>query len=202
MGIVLQGLIGPIMGIVGSIATSITNYKIKQLEIKEKELDRAHQLAMIEATTKATIAETEANIKVAQITYEGQVDIEEAKAFTVSQKEGNKRNLDAGIIESMFNRGQIMSFFAGFLTVGLGLCDVFKGLMRPFLTIYMVFLASWTTYECYDIMQGLDKSNFDPESIRQEWKETGIFIWNMASALVMWWYGDRRIAKSIKSKQS
>jgi hypothetical protein len=199
---ILESLFGSIVGIVGSGVTAFANYKTSELQERSREAERRFELAKIEAETRAMIAESEASIKVAQVTYAGQMDVEEARAFTESQKEAHGCNLDNGVIVSMYDRGPVMAVLAAILTFSLGLCDVLKGLMRPCLTIYVMAIASWVTYESYSIFQGFEVSRFDAQEAWTTWKSTVDFILLLASTLISWWFGDRRMTKFMMQKTS
>jgi hypothetical protein len=199
---ILETLLGPFIGIAGSAVTGYLNYKTSQLQQKEREAERKYELAKIEAETKAMIAESEASIRVAQVTYSGQVDVEEARAFTESQKDAHGCNLDAGVIVSMYDRGPVMAVFAAILTFLLGICDVLKGLIRPGLTIYAMVAASWVTYESYNIFASFEIARFDAQEAWSSWQATVEFILLMAATLVSWWFGDRRLTKYLMNKNS
>jgi hypothetical protein len=199
---ILESLFGSLVGIVGSGVTAFANYKTSQLQAQEREAERKFELAKIEAETKAMIAESEASIKVAQVTYRGQTDVEEAKAFTESQKEAHGCNLDNGVIVSMYDRGPVMAWLAAILTFLLGLCDVLKGLMRPALTIYVMLIASWVTYESYEIFSAFEIARFDAQEAWVSWKSTVDFILLLASTLISWWFGDRRLTKFMMQQKA
>jgi hypothetical protein len=198
---ILESLFGSLVGIVGSGVTAFANYKTSQLQAQEREAERRFELAKIEAETKALIAESEANIKVAQVSYAGQVDVEEAHAFTESLKDAGRTYLSEGVILSMYERGPVMSALAAFLTFLLGLCDVLKGLMRPCLTIYVMLIASWVTYESYEIFSAFEIARFDAQEAWVSWKSTVDFILLLASTLISWWFGDRRLTKFMMQQK-
>jgi len=188
-------LFSPLLGIIGSIATAYSNYKMAQLQMEEKKLDRAHELALFQARTDAMIKEAEANIMIAQETFRGQVDVAEANAFNTSLREGNQNALPPGVIEKMFERGPVMAACASVLTLLLGLCDVAKSSIRPGLTIYVTAIFTWAVWQTFAILRMSDAASLGHGDVWQTWVMILDFLFVILGTLWGWWFGDRRMAK-------
>ena len=198
---VVEGLVATLLGFLGTGLTTFSNYKLKQLEIAAERDKRGHELDMVKAESSARIEEVRAQIEVATVATEGAVLMEEAKAFTESQKQGNKASFDSKWMTNLFSRTDAWRFLT--IPLGTALCflfgisDAVKSCMRSALTVYAAALATWITYQSWII---LEKSGLDTVSTSQALEvfdvamRTGLA---MAVTIIMWWFGDRRVAKHL-----
>ncbi|MCL1915677.1 MAG: hypothetical protein FWG17_03070 [Desulfovibrionaceae bacterium] len=190
----LEALMGPVAGIFGSIITSFQNYKMQQLAAQEKERERGHELAMLQARTQAMMAEVEANIRISEIQAAGAADLEAARAFAESQKEACRRNLGDGVIETMIKRGGLAGILGEILAFLLGSCDVLSAFIRPALTIYMTILATWVSYKAWIILEQCGLAGTDINTALKTWETALQFIFVLATTLISWWFGSSKLS--------
>jgi hypothetical protein len=198
---ILEAALSVIGGFVGNMLTTYSNYKMEQLKQEGRKQDRVHELAMVEAQTKAMIAEVEANIKVTQTTVQGQVDLEEAKAFTLSQQVVAQKNLSCEWIELLLKKTGGIKYLtipvAMVLVIVMGVVDVLKSLMQPGLTLYSLAIASWVTYKAYEALHTLGIGAFSASDAAAMWNDAARMMLMLAITLVTWWFGDRRMSKHL-----
>ncbi len=194
----LEIIFGGLTGLIGTIWSSYNNRKIKELDIQDKEAARAHDLKMVEAETKALLAEAEASIKITAAQVEGAVHLEEAKAYTVSQNVGNKNIFAAVFMEKLFQTQGPVSWVAHpvavFVCLLFGIVDAVKGLARPGITVYLLGVCTWVTIQAWRIAAAVS-SHFtviDATGLLNSVLSTVMYLTTTA---VSWWFGDRMAAK-------
>lgn len=198
---ILESLIGTLAGFIGTGITTYSNYKMRKLDIEDSKARRAHELEMVKAESEARLAEVKANIEVAQVQTEGAVLLEEARAFTESQKQGNEGVFEGKWITTFMNRKDGWRWLtvplALLLCVLFGISDLIKSLMRSGLTLYALALASWATWRAWDVLQGIGINILDPVLGIRLWEQATEIIYVLAVTLVTWWFGDKRVAKHL-----
>jgi hypothetical protein len=197
---ILETLIGTICGFIGTGITAYTNYKMKQMEIEEGKAKRQHELDMVKAESEARIAEVQANIQVAQVQTEGAVLLEEARAFTESQKQGNRKIFDSEWVTALLGRQDGWRFLtiplASLICAIFGLSDAVQALMRPLLTLYCCGIATWVTWRAWEIMQTVGISSFTAQQAMSTWDQSTGVAYTLSVTLITWWFGDRQFAKN------
>lgn len=186
---ILETALSALVGLLGTGLTTYSNYKMKQLEIDSK-------IRLLEAESKNMIAEAEASIKVAQTNAELQIELSEANAFNTSLS-SNKQSLPSEWLSTLMNQQgwwKLLTYPIGVLLLLLmGVGDVVNHLMRPALTLYSLGIASWVTYQCWDMLP--PDSSF--EGIWAQWEDAASVVMLLAVTMVTWWFGDRRVAKHL-----
>lgn len=186
---ILETALSALVGLLGTGLTTYSNYKMKQLEIDSK-------IRLLEAESKNMIAEAEASIKVAQTNAELQIELSEANAFNTSLS-SNKQSLPSEWLSTLMNQQgwwKLLTYPIGVLLLLLmGVGDVVNHLMRPALTLYSLGIASWVTYQCWDMLP--PDSSF--EGIWTQWEDAASVVMLLAVTMVTWWFGDRRVAKHL-----
>lgn len=185
---ILESVLGVVTGLIGNITTSFFNMKAQ----KEK---NKHELAMVEAETKAMIAEKEANIKITEAEVAAEVERMDAKIYNESQKQASEPALDDKILEKLF-ASKWTKPVAVLISFLLGIVDFLKHLMRPGLTAYLVLLTSWLTYEAAQIIQAKQELLTADAAMDLFDNVTNIIIY-LTVSVVTWWFGDRRVAKFL-----
>lgn len=185
---IVEGLVGVVTGLLGNVITSFTN-------IKTQKLKNQHEVAMIEAETKAMQAEAAMQIQITETKVAGELArIEEANYGKVLEL-ANKPTLDSRIIEKLFD-SPWTAWLGTILTFLLGVVDFLKGVMRPGLTLYLVFLTSWITYYAADVLstkQGL----MDVSMASGLFNKVVDIVIYLTVSVVTWWFADRRVAKFL-----
>lgn len=177
-------------GLLGTGLTSFLNYKMEKLKGEQR-------LKELELETKLTVTEAEANIKIAQAASDIKVEQEEAGAFTASV-ENQKAIISSDWLNALLSRNDKLCI----LTVPLGvlllfvmsIVDVVNHLMRPALTLYSLGIASWVTYQSWDIVKGV---SVDASLAIVQWGDACDTVMLLAVTMVTWWFGDRRVAKHL-----
>lgn len=190
---ILETILGGLTGLVGTAVSSIFNYKTEKLRGDIK-------IQTIKAETDAMIAEAKANIAITNAQIEGEIEIADSNAYLQSLKEGNKSLLDNKWIDKLLEiqgKWKILTLpFAVFVSFLFGLVDFLRGLMRPVLTLYLVLLSTWITYKAY-ILLDLTKSTMTTSEALNIFNDSISIIIYLTVSVVTWWFGDRRMAKSI-----
>jgi hypothetical protein len=185
---ILESVLGVVTGLVGNITTSYFNMKAQ----KQK---NQHELAMVEAESKAMIAETEANIRVSEVNLQQELERADAEIYKESQKQGQQKALDSALLERLFaNKWTLpVGVFLAFL---LGIVDFLKQFMRPGLTGYLVVLTSWLTWEAAQIIRAKQELLSAAMAMELFNNVVNIIIY-LTVSVVTWWFGDRRVAKFL-----
>ena len=186
---IIETALSALVGLLGTGLTTYSNYKMQKLEVDNK-------IRLMEVESKNMIAEAEASIKVAQTTADMKVEVAEANAFRESMASQQKALPSEWLQTLMAQKGwwRFLTYPIGVLLLLLmGLGDVINHLMRPTLTLYSVGIASWVTYQCWDLLP-------PSENLAQawaQWEEAASVVMLLAVTMVTWWFGDRRVAKHL-----
>lgn len=180
---------GALTGIIGNVATGITNYKMQKVK-------NNHELNMVKAETEAMIEETKANIQISKVETEGKIEIAEAEIFKESVKSSQKNLFNESYMGKLFERGWTAPI-GMIIAMLFGLIDILKASCRPVLTYYLIGATTWVTYLAY----GLIVETGQPLSIQEAYslfdQITSTVIYLTVSS-VTWWFGDRSTKKFIK----
>jgi hypothetical protein len=196
----LDVIFGGVTGLIGSVVGGIFKYKTMKAQIELKKEQNSHELLMVKAETEAMIMESKANIAITRAEVEGAIELTDAQAFIQSQKEGNKALFDNKWIEKLFSvkgRWQIISLpLAMLIAVSFGFTDFLRGILRPALTVYLCGATTWVTMMAWEIMKSRDLVISAAQAIAIFNDVTSIITYLTVSS-VCWWFGDRRIGKTI-----
>ena len=197
----LSIILGGITGLLGPLITAFTNYKMQKLKNEARAQDREHEIRMVEAETTAMIAETEANIRVAEVKTEGELQLADAEAYQISQREAGKNLFGERYMDALLGHEGKLNFLtvpAGLLLcLGFGFIDILKGFTRPALTFYLVGCTTWVTWMAWQIVQKASMSTLTPvDAFEIFWKVVSIVVYLTVSS-VTWWFADRRMAKFL-----
>lgn len=185
---ILESVLGVATGFVGNILTSFFNLKAQ----KEK---NKHEIELIKAETSAMIAEKEANIRVSEVELQKELEINDAKIYQESQKQGQQKALESSLLQKLFENKWTMPIGV-LLAFMLGIVDFLKQIMRPGLTGYLVFLTSWLTYEAALIIQAKQEL-LSAEMAMDVFNNVVNIVIYLTVSVVTWWFGDRRVAKFL-----
>jgi hypothetical protein len=200
----IETILGGITGLIGNAVGGWFKLKQKKLDLDIKKMEHKHELEMVTAETKAMIMEAKANIKITQAQVEGAIEIEDAKSYMQSQKEGNKNLFSNKWIDALL---QVEGWWriitlplAGLVSTLFGFVDFLRGLIRPALTIYLCGVTTWVTWMAWEIMNmnGVALTVLEASKI---FNDVTSIVTYLTVSCVTWWFGDRRMAKSIMQKQ-
>jgi len=196
----LETIFGGVTGLIGSVVGGIFKYKTMKAQIELKKAEHAHEKDMVLAETEAMIMESKANIAITRAQVEGAIDLEDAKAYVQSQKEGNKSMFSNKWIERLFSvegKWQIITLPLSMLIATMfGFVDFLRGVIRPALTVYLCGVTTWVTMMAWKIMQAEGITVTAIQAVQIFTDVTSIITY-LTISCVTWWFGDRRIAKTI-----
>lgn len=196
----IETILGAATGIIGNIVGGVFKYKAAKLELEKQTNQNQHEVAMVKAETEAMIMESKANIAITKAKVEGEIEVADANAYIQSQKEGNKSFFNNKWVDKLFEvtgKWRILTFPAGVLVaVAFGLIDFLRGIIRPSLTAYLVGMTTWITILAWKIMQQNGVVITSDQAVLIFSQVTSIVIYLTVSC-VTWWFGDRRISKTI-----
>jgi len=179
---------GVLTGLIGSIVTSITNYRLQKL-------NNQHEIAKIEAETNAMIAEAKANIEITETKVQGDLAISENQIFSETIRQSGRRQVSNELIAKLFD-SRWTSWLGSLLVLLLGIVDVLKSAIRPTLTIYLIGVTTWITFTAYTILQ-LHNNAIDVDQALQLFNDVVNIVIYLTVSCVTWWFGDRRTAKFL-----
>ena len=197
----IETILGGVTGLLGNVVSGIFKYKNTKLEMEKNKIQNSHDLAMIAAETEAMIMEAKANIKITQAQVEGAIEIEDSKAFMESQKQGNKALLDNQWVNALLSvEGKWAKLLtvpiASLISILFGFVDFLRGIIRPILTVYLCGVTTWVTWMAWEIMQahGVGMTAVQATVI---FNDVTSIVTYLTVSTVTWWFGDRRMAKTI-----
>jgi hypothetical protein len=197
----IETILGGVTGLIGNVVSGIFKYKNTKLEMERDVLQNSHELALIDAETKAMIEEAKANIKITQAQVEGAIEIEDSKAFMEAQKQGNKTLLDNQWVNALLSVENkwaklITVPIASLISILFGFVDFLRGIIRPILTVYLCGVTTWVTWMAWEIMQahGVALTAVQATVI---FNDVTSIVTYLTVSCVTWWFGDRRMAKTI-----
>jgi len=187
-------IFGGITGLIGSITTSITNYKIQKLK-------NEHEVIMVKENTKAMIAETEANIKITQVETEATVELADAGAYLKSIELGNKNMFSQKWIDNLFAVQGWTRFIAVpigvFIAFLFGMVDFLKAFTRPGITWLFTGATLFLAFTAYNVLGSAGMSAMDTTAALAILTHIMDIVLYLTVSCVTWWFGDRRIAKFL-----
>ena len=200
------GILGVASGLIGGIATAFTNIKMAKLKMQADKEKRVDERALLIAETAAMIKENEAGIKKVVAEGDAKEKIAEAAAYAESQKRAAKplfHQSYMGYLMSISERGKWYSFMAGwtvyFICLGFATVDMIKSTVRPVLTYYVMYLATWVAYTSYDILK-MDGVVLTEEQAYKLFFMCVNIILYLAVTAFTWYFCDRRTAKFINKQ--
>lgn len=165
-GIFDATLTGGITGLVGTVFTGWMTFK-------EKAADRAHQVVMRNLDMEERKIEADLAIKHVNAENEGKIALAEMGAFSASF--GSDR----------------ATYSVGSDSTMLLFVDAVRGLMRPILTMVLVVITGWLTFEVVESLGGWGSVKADyARTILDGMINTLLFC---TATAVTWWFGSRAL---------
>jgi hypothetical protein len=197
--VLIETILGGVTGLLGNLVGAYFKYKDAQIQVDLQKAKFQHELAMVSAETQAMIMESKANIAITRANVEGAIELEDAKAYAISQQEGNKNLLGQDWITKML---AVEGKYAKPLAVGaaviiataFGFADWLKGILRPGLTLYLTGVSTWVTYKAYEILTANQAVLGTAQSVAIFSNAVDVVTYLTVSC-VTWWFGDRRLSK-------
>jgi hypothetical protein len=158
-------LSGGATGIIGSVVTNVADYF-------EKKRDQSHEIRLRELDIQEMEKEYE---------YRSEITAQETQAAAQQTSyDHDARSYSSGV--------QVKSFW---LKAPLVWADVIRALIRPILTLGLVFLVYLIFQKAQAVLQESDLQALDPESALAIYSTIIDMILYMASTAVTWWFGTR-----------
>lgn len=189
----IETVLGAVTGLIGNGIQAIFNYKTTKIK-------NDHEEKMVELETAAMVTEAKANIAITRAQIEGATELADASAYIEAQKAEQKNLFGVSWVDKLLAiEGKwkwITLPVAVTVAFLFGIIDFVRGGMRPALTGYLVLLSTWVTVKSYELLE-LTKSAFTQAQALEIFQDaTSIIIYLTVSA-VTFWFGDRRMAKTI-----
>jgi len=182
--------LGALTGLVGPIVSAWTAHVSAKLDLEKVKSKQAHDLAMVDAESKAMIAETQAQIQVTKEKTKGAVELEEARAYAASQKP-----LPPAFKESYMSL--LPTWTQAVIATLFAFSDIVSKTVRPVLTYYIMGCATWVTWLSWSLV---NKAGVDIITVTQAldlFDKVIYFILYMATSSFTWWFTDRATAKNM-----
>lgn len=179
---------GVITGLIGSIATGITNFKMQKL-------NNEHQVKMVEVETNAMIAEKDAQIKVTETEVQGRLSEKDADIYHETIRQEGKRIVSNEMIAKLFE-SKWTAWLGSLIVFILSVVETLKVLIRPGLTLYLVGVTTWITMMAYHILT-INENLISADEALALFKQVINIIIYLTVSCVTWWFGDRRTAKFL-----
>lgn len=200
-GTLFTTLFGGLTGLLGTVWSAYNQRKNKELEIKDRDKQRAHDVAMVQAESMAMMAEAEANIKVTSARVSGEIEVAEVGAFIESQKADRVRIFDSGYMDRLFDAtGRTRWFtipFGVLLSMLFGLADTFKSMARPGITAYLLGVSTWITVKAWQLLEAVNAPALTPALAGGIISDTINIVLYLTVTAVTWWFGDRMASKGL-----
>ena len=202
------GIFGVISGLAGGITTAITNFKMAKLKMLDAKEKRAHARLMVDAETKAMVAEVQAGIEKVVEEGKSKESLAEAEAYIESQKRSATPLFQKEYMTALqaFSKHKYFGWLSSVaifgITTGFAFVDIIKSLMRPTMTLYMMGLATWITILAWKILAMAGVAPLNSEQAYQIFSLAIQTIWYLTVTSYTWWFCDRRTAKFMNEKLS
>jgi len=200
-GTLFTTLFGGLTGLLGTVWSTYNQRKNKELEIKDRDKQRAHEVTMVKAESEAMVAEAEANIKVTTARVSGEIEVAEVGAFTESQKAGRVRVFDSGYMDRLFDatgRARWVTIpFGVLLAMLFGMADAFKSMARPTITAYLLGVSTWITVKAWKLLEAVNAPTLTPAMAGGIISDTINIVLYLTVTAVTWWFGDRMASKGL-----
>jgi hypothetical protein len=194
-------ILGGITGLIGSVTTAITNYKLQKLKNEHDVAKWDFEEKKIELETEAMKTEAKLRMKTIKTQTDAQVELADTEAYMESIKKGNENMFSDKWIAKLFSQTGWIKYISipiGVLIAFLfGIVDFLKALMRPGLTIYLTGITTWITWMAWEIIQVSNIDIITSEQALAIFNEVTSVVIYLTVSCVTWWFGDRRIAKFL-----
>jgi hypothetical protein len=167
-------------GVLGSLFGSLFSWLNKREEIKQQQAQFTHDENMLKAQNEQALALATKQIEGVKEAGEQAVAGKEADAFTASQVAANAPAAQLIVSTSIWLN------IAQFIRV---IVSVFKELMRPIITCYVLGLATYFGYNIGLIVQGLKA--FDNAALFALYGQVIGEVFFLTNLAVSWWFGAR-----------
>jgi hypothetical protein len=166
---------GGATGLIGVGLQRYADYKNRQLEMQIAKQKFDQDLALKQIDMQIMEKEWAGRVQVAQTEAEAAADAAASQAFAASYAMEPKR----------YSEGVPVGKVSGFLLV---LLDLFRGVVRPALTVYLCAISTLIYYQARDL---IGRASLKPDQAMQiENLIVGTILY-LTTTCVLWWFGTR-----------
>jgi hypothetical protein len=176
---------GGATGIIGVVAQRYADYKNKQLDMQLENQRHANAVALREVDAKIMAQEAAAKIQVVSLENEGKVNVANI------EKDAQEQAADAAAFAKsydlepkLYNSGALTKNQNWFMV----LLDVFRGSIRPLLTLYLCVLTTLIYFQARGL---LAQEDLDVERAMALNDYIVHSILYLTTTIVLWWFGTR-----------
>lgn len=195
----LNPLMGGGLGVIGTVVTSIFNYK-------QKKADQKNALMLKKLELEQIGKEKDRDIAIMQARTTGAVDLADAEAYKESQKGASMGSgigimIDklAGIKKADGSTPILVRLLLPIAVFLLAGSEMLKGLMRPIITVYYVMLSTYITAIAWQIVQAQEKFITAGQAMDIVFQVINTVMF-LTVTCVTWWFGDRMTMKYLTEK--
>jgi hypothetical protein len=185
-------LAGGLTGLLGNLATTIFGFVNKKQENK-------HEFAMKKLGIESMEREAKMNIQVTETKVQGDIELAEMQSFNESIKQNAVDKLTGDVLTRLFDHKWTIPFGV-LITFLFGLVDFVKALIRPGITLYLTIAMTVIYFNAMDIIK-MAGGVYDVEMATELFNQITQNILYVGTSCIMWWFGDRRLAKTMNKNK-
>lgn len=176
LGTILASVLsGGATGLLGMAFQRLFDWLHVRETIKLQQLNHAHELSMRDKDREILTAEWAGRLRVADREATGKENVAADEAFGKSLFKEPERYSFAPKMTK--NQQWVMVFL-----------DFCRGIIRPFLTMYLCALTSYVWWQVYNLLSVEDLTN---EQVLEIWKLVVGTILYLTTTCILWWFGVR-----------
>lgn len=184
-----SAIAGIFSGVLGNILTSVFNLWTSKERNK-------HEREMARIRIDELKAESEANIQELEVEGDIKKELANIESFNLSQRYGNRSLISSEMIEVLLgSKWLFVQILGGILVFFMGLIDMLRAAIRPVITIVLMYITSYITYNHLQILNA-NTEIMDAAMLAMVFDN----VIYLTFTVVGWWFGDRTIGKYIHRK--
>lgn len=168
---------GGLTGLIGVGLQRFADYKNKQLDLQLEKQKYEHEICLKEADAKIMQQEWAARTQIAQVEAESKESQADSQAFAISLGDAPRYSEK---VTSTISQSWVL------------LClDVFRGIIRPALTVYLCVLTTWIYMEAKTIViaQGEALKDGEASALLKSIVATVLYL---TTTCTLFWFGTRQ----------
>lgn len=182
-------LAGGATGLLGNVVSTVFSFV-------NKKQDNKHEFAMRKLGIEAMEREAKMNIQITETKVQGDIALAEMESFNETIKQNAVDKLSGDVLSRLFDQKWTIPF--GVLLAFLfGVVDFIKALIRPGITLYLTIALTVIYFNTIDVIK-LHGGLYDVQSATALFEEITQNILYIGTSCIMWWFGDRRVAKTLR----
>lgn len=197
----LDLIFGGITGLIGTIWSGYNHRKILELDLKAKALSIQYNIALIKAESEALLIEANANIKITESQSHNSAELVAAQVINENQLSANTSSMSGSFADKLADVEGWVRFITipilSIISLLFGFADMIKGLARPIITIYLLVVCTWLSYEAWHLLEVINAKRTVDVALTVDIIDqiTSVLLY-LATTAVTWWFGDRMSEKA------